>query len=152
MTIGQPGGQIGRHATYFEHPDVIFMRLAGPVSEAEANEIIVYHRTWGEQSPRVFYLLDLSELESIDPEGRKEASRTVRMLPLAGVAAYGAPVKARVLAKLVFTAMNLFKARTDSGFPIEFVDTEAEARSWIDERRRELGPAAAGSQAAASPA
>jgi hypothetical protein len=143
MTIHQPGGQIGRHATYFEHPDVIFMRLAGPVSKAEANEINVYHRAWGEEHARVFYLLDLSELESIDPEGRKEASRTVRMLPLAGVAAYGAPVKARVLAKLVFTAMNLFKARTDSGFPIEFVDTEDEARAWIEERRRELGPAAA---------
>jgi len=151
MTTSRPGGRIGRHATYFEQPDVIFMRLAGPVSEAEATEINVFHRAWGEQYPRVFYLLDLSELESIDPEGRKEASRTVRMLPLAGVAAYGAPIKARVLAKLVFTAMNLFKASSADRFPIEFVDTEDEARAWIEERRRELGPAVARG-ASASPA
>jgi hypothetical protein len=152
MTIGKPGGEVGRHATYFEQPDVIYMRLAGPVSAAEAAEINVFHRAWGEVHQRVFYLLDLSQLESIDPEGRKEASRTVRMLPLAGVAAYGAPVKARVLAKLVFTAMNLFKSNSDDRFPIEFVKTEEEARAWIDERRRELGPVGAGSPAAASPA
>jgi hypothetical protein len=152
MTSHRPGGQIGRHATYLEHPDVIFMRLAGPVTQEEAAEINVFHRAWGQQYPRVFYLLDLRELEAIDPEGRKEASRTVRMLPLAGVAAYGAPIKARVLAKLVFTAMNLFKASTAERFPIEFVDTEDEARAWIDERRRELGPVAAGPAASAAPA
>jgi hypothetical protein len=152
MPNRQPGGEVGRHATYFEPPDIIFMRLAGPVSEQEAMDINVYHRLWGQEHPRVFYLLDLSRLESIDPEGRKEASRTVRMLPLAGVAAFGAPIKARVLAKLVFTAMNLFKSKTADRFPIEFVDTEAEARAWIDKRRSELGPAGAHAAAAPSPA
>jgi hypothetical protein len=150
MTTSRPGGRIGRHATYFEHPDVIFMRLAGPVSEAEATEINVFHRAWGEQYPRVFYLLDLSELESIDPEGRKDASRTVRELPLAGVAIYGAPMKARVLAKLVFTAMNLFKSNAADRFPIEFVKSEAEAREWIAGRRRALGlPGASAAPASA---
>ena len=143
---------IGRHTTFFEPPDILFMRLSGPVSEEEAKEIDRVHLAWAAGHPRVFFLLDLSGLESIDPEGRKDASRTVRELPLAGVAIYGAPMKARVLAKLVFTAMNLFKASSADRFPIEFVDTEAEARAWIEERRRELGPAGAGSQAAASPA
>jgi hypothetical protein len=152
MTIGKPGSEVGRHATYFEQPDIIYMRLAGPVSEQEAAEINVFHRAWGEVHQRVFYLLDLSQLESIEPEGRKEASRTVRQLPLAGVAAYGAPVKARVLAKLVFTAMNLFKGNTADRFPIEFVKTEAEARAWIEERRRELGPIGVSPAAAAAPA
>jgi len=150
MANERPGAAIGRHATYFEPPDIIFMRLAGPVSEQEAMDINVFHREWGEQHSRVFYLLDLTQLESIDPEGRKEASRTVRMLPLAGVVAFGAPIKARVLAKLIFTAMNLFKSNNADRFPIEFLHTEAEARAWIDERRRLL--AAAGSAAMPSPA
>ena len=137
------GAEIGRNATYFEEPDIIFMRLAGSVQEDDGVEINRLHRLWGEQYPRVFYLLDLSKLEAIHPEVRKEASRTVRLLPLAGVAAYGAPLKARVLAKLVFTAMNLFKSNASDRFPIEFVPTEAEARSWIDARRRALGPAPA---------
>lgn len=134
---------IGRHTTYFEPPDILFMRLAGPVSEAEAKEIDRLHLAWSREHSRVFFLLDLSQLASIDPEGRKDASRTVRELPLAGVAIYGAPMKARVLAKLVFTAMNLFKSNASERFPIEFVPTEAEARSWIDARRRALGPAPA---------
>jgi len=143
---------IGRHATYFEDPDVIFMRLVGMTSEEEANEINRRHRIWGDENPRVFYLLDLTRLEGIHPEGRKAASRTVRLLPLAGVAVYGAPIKARVLAKLVFTAMNLFKVNSADRFPIEFYHTEAEARAWIDARRRSLGPAAARPQASPSPA
>jgi len=134
---------IGRHTTYFEPPDILFMRLAGPVSEAEAKEIDRLHLAWAREHSRVFFLLDLSPHASIDPEGRKDASRTVRELPLAGVAIYGAPMKARVLAKLVFTAMNLFKSNASDRFPIEFVPTEAEARSWIDARRRALGPAPA---------
>jgi hypothetical protein len=130
---------IGRHTTHFENPDILFMRLAGPVSEAEAKELDRLHLAWSKDHPRVFFLLDLSHLESIHPEGRKDASRTVRELPLAGVAVYGAPMKARVIAKLVFTAMNLFKANTADRFPIEFFKSEAEARAWIEARRRALG-------------
>jgi hypothetical protein len=141
---------IGRHVTYFEPPDILFMRLSGPVSEEEAKEIDRHHLSWVAGHPRVFFLLDLSELESIDPEGRKDASRTVRELPLAGVVIYGAPMKARVLAKLVFTAMNLFKANAADRFPIEFVKSEAEAREWIAGRRRALGlPGASAAPASA---
>jgi hypothetical protein len=141
---------IGRHTTFFEPPDILFMRLSGPVSEEEAKEIDRCHLAWAAGHPRVFFLLDLSGLESIDPEGRKDASRTVRELPLAGVAIYGAPMKARVLAKLVFTAMNLFKSNAADRFPIEFVKSEAEARTWIEERRRALGlPGASAAPASA---
>ncbi len=141
---------IGRHTTYFEAPDILFMRLVGPVSEAEAKELDRLHLLWAAPHQRVFFLLDLSGLDSIDPEGRKDAGRTVRELPLAGVAVYGAPMKAKVLAKLVFTAMNLFKANAADRFPIEFLKTEAEARAWIEQRRSTLGPVAAG-RAVSSP-
>jgi len=141
---------IGRHTTFFEPPDILFMRLSGPVSEEEAKEIDRRHLAWVAGHPRVFFLLDLSELESIDPEGRKDASRTVRELPLAGVAIYGAPMKARVLAKLVFTAMNLFKSNAADRFPIEFVKSEAEARAWIEARRRALGLPGAGAAPASA--
>ena len=147
MENARAGAEIGRHATYFEDPDIIYMRLDGAVAEDAGAEINRLHRLWGEQYPRVFYLLDLSKLEAIHPEVRKEASRTARLLPLAGVAAFGAPIKARVLAKLVFTAMNLFKANAADRFPIEFVDTEAEARRWIEKRRSVLGPVPEGAVA-----
>lgn len=56
------------------------------------------------------------------------------MLPLRGTAIYGAPLKARVLAKLMLTASNLFRPGKNVN-PVEFWDNEAEARAWIEKRR-----------------
>ncbi len=53
---------------------------------------------------------------------------------------YSAPIKARVIAKLIFTALNLFSNKADR-IPLHFTDTEAEARAWIDARRRDLAAA-----------
>jgi hypothetical protein len=47
-----------------------------------------------------------------------------------------------VIAKLIFTALNLFSNKADR-IPLHFADTEAEARAWIEERRHELDAAAA---------
>ena len=45
-----------------------------------------------------------------------------------------APLKAKVVTKLVITAINLF--RRDSNLnPIAFFDTEEEARDWLASRR-----------------
>jgi hypothetical protein len=45
-----------------------------------------------------------------------------------------APLKAKVVTKLVITAINLF--RRDSNLnPIAFFDTEEEGRAWISSRR-----------------
>jgi hypothetical protein len=46
-------------------------------------------------------------------------------------------MKARVVAKLVITAVNLFR-REASNNPIEFFPTEAEAREWIASRREQF--------------
>ena len=54
-----------------------------------------------------------------------------------GTVVYGAPLKAKVLAKLLMTAVNLFKGGKNQNL-VEFTDTEAEARVWLDRRRRDL--------------
>jgi hypothetical protein len=45
-----------------------------------------------------------------------------------------APLKAKVVAKLVITAINLFRRDANLN-PVAFFDTEAEGRKWIAERR-----------------
>jgi hypothetical protein len=135
-------GPLGRHATYFEEPDILFLRLAGPCSEAEGMEINRRHRELGRGKERLFFLVDLEELESIHPNIRKDTGNVVKEIALRGAALYKASLKARVLAKLILTAANLFR-REEDRMPTCFFDTEQEARAWIEERRRELSERAA---------
>lgn len=128
---------IGKQTTLFEPPDVFYLKLCGTCTWEEGAEINRRHREWGKTCDRVFYLVDLAELERIDPEVRKDATAAMAEVPTRGMVGFAAPLKARVIAKLIFTALNLFSNKADR-IPLTFVDTEAEARAWIEQRRREL--------------
>ncbi len=132
---------IGAHTTYFEEPDIIFMRLVGEVSREEGMALNQRHRTFGEGRHHVFFLIDLARLEKIDPEVRRVATETLRDVPLRGMALYSAPLKAKVIAKLIITALNMFK-RDASTNPVIFTKTEDEARAWLAARRLEIQSAA----------
>ena len=133
---------IGNQTTFFEPPDIIFLKLRGTCTWEEGSEINRRHREWGKTVERIFFLIDLAELDRIDPEVRKDATTTLAAVPLRGMVGYSAPIKARVIAKLIFTALNLFSNKADR-IPLHFTDSEAEARAWIEERRRELDAAGA---------
>ena len=124
----------GKHVTNFEEPDILYMKLVGDVSNEEVKGINDAHLGYGEKAEQLYYLIDLSELENLGPQVRKEASEVVKILPLRGTAIYGAPLKAKVLAKLMLTASNMLR-RGPNPNPVEFHDTEEEARAWIEKRR-----------------
>ena len=128
---------IGKHTTAFEEPDTIFMRLIGPVSEEEGLEVNRRHHEMGMGRDLVFYLIDLAELDSIHPEVRKQAGETLKNLPVRSAFIFRAPLKAKVAAKLIFTAMNLFKKSEDK-IEVSFFDTEHQAREALARRREEL--------------
>ena len=140
---------IGNQITYFEPPDIFVLKLHGGVTWEEGSEINRRHREWGKTLDRVFYLIDLAELDRIDAEVRKDATSTLAEMPLRGMVGYSAPIKAKVIAKLIFTALNMFSNKADR-IPLHFTDTEAEARAWIEERRRELDAGAAKAAAGAA--
>ena len=128
--------QVGKHFTTLEEPDIIYMKLVGEVTNDEVRVINRAHLEYGELGRTLYYLIDLSELDNLAPQVRKEASDTVKRLPLRGTAIYGAPLKAKVLAKLMLTASNMFRGGKNPN-PVEFHNSEAEARAWIDKRRAE---------------
>ncbi len=129
---------IGKHTTTFEEPDTIFMRLVGPVSEEEGLEVNRRHYEMGLGRDTVFYLIDLAELDSIHPEVRRQAGKTLKNLPVRSAFVFGAPLKAQVAAKLILTAMNLVKKSEDK-IDVNFYDTEHQAREALAQRRAELG-------------
>ncbi|HEY0512209.1 MAG TPA: hypothetical protein VGH73_09910 [Thermoanaerobaculia bacterium] len=128
--------QIGKHVTGFEAPDILFMKLVGDVSYEEVKVINQAHLDFGQGTQQLFYLIDLSELDNLGPQVRKEASEVVKLLPLRGTAIYGAPLKAKVLAKLMLTAASMFRGGKNFN-PVEFLDNEGDARVWINRRREQ---------------
>ncbi|HWM94785.1 MAG TPA: STAS/SEC14 domain-containing protein [Thermoanaerobaculia bacterium] len=125
--------RVGSHATWFEEPDVIALRLTGPVSLEESEVLARLHEDMARGREKVFMLVDMAEFGGGTPEGRKVTGAALSRMPVQGVAIHQAKMTARVMAKLVLTGTRLF--RKGDGFPTEFFGEEAAARVWIEERR-----------------
>lgn len=130
--------RIGKQSTHFEEPDIIYMKMVGDVTAEEGLAINSKHTEYAQGRNLLFYLIDFSELDSVPAPVRKAASQTIKEFPLEGLAIFQAPLKARVLAKLILTAMKLFKGQEAAGAPVAFLDSEEEARAWIAKRREEV--------------
>jgi hypothetical protein len=129
----------GKHVTYFEEPDIIYMRFGGAATTEDSLELLRRQIAMSEGRSLLFFLIDAAELDNIAPEGRKAVAETLKEIPLRGMAVIKAPLKAKVVTKLVITAINLF--RKDSNLnPIAFFDTEEEGRAWIASRRKMFSP------------
>jgi hypothetical protein len=127
----------GKYVTCLEEPDIIYMKFSGVVSTEDALELLRRQMAMGEGKNVLFFLIDAENLETISPDGRRAVAETLKELPLRGMAVVQAPLKARVVTKLVITAINLFRRDANLN-PIAFFDTEAEAQKWIAERREKF--------------
>jgi hypothetical protein len=138
--------QCGRQFTGLELPDIVHLRIQGRCTLEECQMINRAHLEYAQDVSYFFYLIDLAELEDPPAAVRKEASETVKLLPLRGTVVCNAPLKARVLAKLLLTAANLASSlfgRSRGSNPVVFAENEEEARVWIESRRQQVAQAAA---------
>lgn len=134
--------ECGRQVTSLELPDVVHLRLQGTVTVEEAKLINEAHLEYARDVSHFFYLIDLAELDDLPAAARREASSVLKVLPIRGTVVCNAPLRARVLAKLLLTAASLFRKEEEKN-PILFADTEEEARGLIEKRRQHLGQAVA---------
>jgi hypothetical protein len=131
----------GQQFTALEKPDLVYMKLKGKVTLEECRQINRAQIGYAQDVSNFIYFIDLTELEDLPPEVRKEASATVKLLPVRGTVVCNAPLRAKVLARLLLTASNLFRRGPEVN-PLIFVDSEPEGLAWIEKRRRELAVAA----------
>jgi hypothetical protein len=124
----------GKHVTYFEEPDIIYMRFGGSATTEDSLELLRRQIDMAKGKNLLFFLIDAERLDNIAPEGRKAVAETLKEIPLRGMAVIKAPLKAKVVTKLVITAINLFRRDANLN-PIAFFDTEEEGRQWIASRR-----------------
>lgn len=133
--------ECGKQFTALELPDILYMKLKGKCTLEECRQINRAHLEYSQDVPYFMYFIDLTELEDLPPEVRKEASGTVKLLPVRGTVVCNAPLRAKVLARLLLTASNLFRRGPEVN-PLIFVDNEEEGRAWFEKRRKELAAAA----------
>lgn len=133
---------VGPQYTALERPDIIHLKLSGVVTLEECQKINEYHLAWGQELEHCFFMIDLGDLKELSATVRKEASSTVKLLPMRGMVVYNAPLHAKVLAKLLLTAANLFRGSRQVENPVHFADAEADARAWIESRRQAIAVAA----------
>ncbi len=133
--------ECGQQFTAIELPDIVHLKLRGKVTLEECRMINRANFEYAEEIGPFFHLVDLAELEDLPPAVRREASETVKNLPARGTVAINAPLRARVLVKLLLTAANLFRRGPESN-PVVFADTEEEARAWFEKRRQQIAAAA----------
>ena len=125
-------GRIGPHINRFIPPDIMYMRVAGPLSDEDGREINRQQYELGKDVDGLFFLCDIAELESVTAETRKGAVEIQKNMAIAGVVILKAPLKARIFAKLILTATNLFRSEK---MPVVFVETEDEGWAWIEQQR-----------------
>ena len=129
--------ECGRQLTFLELPDIVYMKLQGRVTLEEAKLINQAHLEYSSDVSYFFYLIDLSELDDLPASVRREASAAVKDFPLRGTVIINAPLRAKVLAKLLLTAANLFR-KGQATNPVFFADSEEEGRGVIENQRKHV--------------
>lgn len=120
----------------FEPPDIVFAGFVGVVDVDLTRRMNAELWRLAHDKPRIFLLLDQSRIVSVTPEARKIALEITKKLPLVGAASFGASFPVRVMVTLLARADAFF--RKETGPAVHFFGSEAEARAWIEERRRAL--------------
>lgn len=131
----------GRQWTGLELPDIVHLKLKGDVTIEECRQINEAHLDFAKEVEYFFFWIDLTELDDLPAAVRREASATVKLLPLRGTVIFNAPLRARVLAKLLLTAANLFRMGPEKN-PVSFADNEEDVRALLAKWRQQMATAA----------
>ena len=127
---------VGAHLVQIEPPDALVLRIVGDLSADDVDGILDAFEALAKGPEPACLLIDVSRAGHITPEARQRAG--LRQLPPAygGLVIFGGTFQQKLVAKLATTAGWLLRGRK-LGKPMPaVVKTEAEARAWLEGRRR----------------
>lgn len=127
---------IGQHTMRFEPPWLVHLVARGDVTPEDAIGFGAFVREHVGDAPFLMSLNDLRELGEIGAEARKAAGHAVAGLPFCAIALIGGGFRQRLVAKMAFTALQVFSP-SFRGVKLGLFDTDAAARDWLAERARE---------------
>jgi hypothetical protein len=128
----------GKHHHRFEPPDIYYCVLDGDVSADDMKAQIFGLQSLSEKAQRpIFWLSDVSKMGNLTLEARRAAglaSSTEVRAALLGCGVFGAAFGTRVMVGLLVRAARALNPNRVR--PLALVATEAEARAFLEECRR----------------
>jgi len=127
----------GGHTYRCESAGIVFIRVGGDLAEEDIAAFFdAFARVCDTTGlAHVFWLIDIGRLGAILPGARTRAATTPVRAENKGMVLFNGTFRQRVIVTLVNKATSLLQPNTP---PLVFASSEAEARAWIDKRRREL--------------
>jgi len=127
----------GGHTYRCEGEGILFLRIGGDLEEGDVAAFFRAFAGLCDTSGRdhVFWLVDLARLGAIMPGARKLAATTQVRRENKGMVIFNATFRQRAVVTLIDKATGLLQRDAP---PMVFFDSEAEARAWIEGRRRKL--------------
>lgn len=113
--------------------DLIFFKFVGSLELKDSEISTDLMRTLTNSGRSLFLVCDVSELGNMEPEARRMASQWYSQNNIAGSVTFGAKWTTRALAEMVYGALRVMGKLS---FPVGFVQTEAEALTWVADQRR----------------
>lgn len=121
---------MGRHRAHFEEPDLLVLKLGGPVGIEDAKVLTELYRELGTRQP-FFAIIDVRGAPA-DAEARSYYTREVHLDWFRGVVYVGTGVIERAIGKAMAVAFS-FAGRWKTEFL--YANTVEEARGLIDRLR-----------------
>jgi len=118
---------VGTHTFRFEPPDVIVARFIGDVAEEQIRALALMFKRAPE---RIYGIMITDQLKAISSAAKK----AIKDMPVAdGVAIVGASRQMQFVISLLNKVLVI--AHLGKNAPITFVQTEDEARRWVEHLR-----------------
>jgi hypothetical protein len=122
---------IQRHRFRLEEPDVLHMHFSGNIELEQFDQFFDTSMRLIPDRP-IYFLRDVHEGGMLDSKTRSRIIKTVDPRRIAAIVSYGGSFQLKVIVTMLIKALRIFK---HSAPDVAFVDTETQARTWIDTHR-----------------
>lgn len=135
MTVADPQEQtVGDHTVTFEDPDIYIIRQIGDITGEQMTELYDLVAKFSDRiAGPVYGIIDLSRMGVTAQDARRTVVSRVAKAHR-GIAFVGVPLVARVGISLGYKAYIMMTRA--GGLPHVFVDTQEDARAWIQQQRK----------------
>ncbi|TSC23206.1 STAS/SEC14 domain-containing protein [Corallococcus sp. Z5C101001] len=128
----------GTQRVSLESSDILWTKVRGSFSETDVRELVdVFHDLEAGPDKRLYLVVDLSSSEGLSVAPRKYLAEHVRPTWFRGVVFFGAKRTHREVLRALVVALQF---SGDTKLDAEFVDSEAQARAWLEAHRRLQAP------------
>jgi hypothetical protein len=126
----------GPHLMRFEQPDVCHILVEGNLDAADARVLFAEINQFLHRKRWLLLIVNMRSAGILSVEARQAA---LELSPgVQGAAIVGAGGRMAVVLTLLNKAFNMVHRRRGHSQRIGFMDTEVQARAWVNERRRAL--------------